>query len=99
MSGGVAYVLDLDRRRVNRELVDLEPPAEEDLKLLRDVLTRHQRLTGSPLAAALLAEWSTRAGSFTKIMPRDYRRVLEAADRARTEDRDPDTVIMEAVRA
>jgi glutamate synthase (NADPH/NADH) large chain len=98
MSGGTAYVLDLDPGRVNRELVDLEVPSPADLELLHGVVTRHRELTGSTVAASLLGDWPRRSRSFTKIMPRDYRRVLEAVRLATAEGRDPDQAIMEAAR-
>ncbi|MDT7747064.1 MAG: glutamate synthase large chain, partial [Pseudonocardiales bacterium] len=98
MSGGTAYVLDLDPGRVNRELVDLEAPSADDLKLLHGVVTRHRELTGSAVAASLLGDWPRRSRSFTKIMPRDYRRVLEAVRLATAEGRDPDEAVMEAAR-
>jgi glutamate synthase (NADPH/NADH) large chain len=98
MSGGTAYVLHLDPGRVNRELVELETPGEEDMELLYDVVSRHQELTGSSVAASLLGDWRRRSRAFTKIMPRDYRRVLEAVRLATAEGRDPDEAIMEAAR-
>jgi glutamate synthase (NADPH/NADH) large chain len=83
MSGGVAYVLDLDEGRVNHELVDLGPVDEPDA--LRDVVRRHQEETGSTVAEALLACWPSAVARFTQVMPRDYRRVLEARVAAQKE--------------
>ncbi|GAA5168394.1 glutamate synthase large subunit [Pseudonocardia eucalypti] len=96
MSGGTAYVLDLVPGRVNRELVDLEPPGEDDLERLREIVRRHHELTGSAVAASLLGDWPRRSRAFTKIMPRDYRRVLEAVRLATAEGRDPDLAVMQA---
>jgi glutamate synthase (NADPH) large chain len=76
MSGGVAFVLDLDEGRVNHELVDLGPVDDPDA--LRDVVRRHQEETGSTVAEALLSNWPSSLARFTQVMPRDYRRVLEA---------------------
>jgi glutamate synthase (NADPH) large chain len=98
MSGGTAYLLDLNVGRVNRELVDLETPTPEDLEFLREVIVTHRELTGSTVAASLLGDWPRRSTEFTKIMPRDYRRVLEAVGLATSEGRDPDKAIMEAAR-
>jgi glutamate synthase (NADPH/NADH) large chain len=98
MSGGTAYVLALDPGRVNPELVELETPGESDLEFLHGVVSRHQELTGSTVAASLLGDWPRRSRAFTKIMPRDYRRVLEAIRLANAEGRDPDEAIMEAAR-
>jgi glutamate synthase (NADPH/NADH) large chain len=82
MSGGVAYVFDADGtfpRRVNREMVDLDPLDEDDIEFLRDAIRRHLRETDSPVAARVLDNWYSSLRSFVKVMPRDYKRVLEAA--------------------
>ena len=78
MSGGTAYLLDVNAGRVNGELVDLEPLDEEDLDLVRHLVSRHTELTGSAVGAALLADWEANRSRFTKAMPRDYRTVLQA---------------------
>ena len=81
MSGGIAYVLDEAGDfaiRCNREMVDLEPLAEEeDATLVRGLLERHRDATGSTVADALLNDWAGAVSRFVKVMPRDYRRVLE----------------------
>ena len=94
MSGGIAYVLDLSRRRVNMEMVDLDPIQEEDAKFLRDVVERHYAETGSAAAARLLSDWD--ASRFTKVMPKDYKRVLSAASEAEREGRDVNEAVMAA---
>jgi glutamate synthase (NADPH/NADH) large chain len=98
MSGGVAYVLDLDREKTNREMVDLLTPTAEDLAWLKQTVRKHHDLTQSAVAASLLGDWPRRSVSFTKVMPRDYQRVLEAAKAARAAGRDVDEAIMEAAR-
>jgi glutamate synthase (NADPH/NADH) large chain len=98
MSGGIAYVLDLQQALVNRDMVDLQKLHAEDLDWLRGIVERHYRLTGSAVAASLLGDWTRRAGAFTKVMPRDYQRVLEAMRLARAEGRDVDEAVMEASR-
>ncbi|MBA0125640.1 glutamate synthase large subunit [Haloechinothrix sp. YIM 98757] len=98
MSGGAGYVLDLDPEQVNTAMVDLQRPGPEDLTWLREIITRHRDLTGSTVAAAVLADWTRRSAAITKVMPRDYQRVLEAARRAREQGRDVDEAIMEAAR-
>ena len=98
MSGGVAYVLRLDERDVNPATVELHTPDEGDLAWLRDVVERHHRLTGSPVAASLLGDWERRSAAFVKVMPTDYRRVLEAMEAAKAQGRDVDEAIMEAAR-
>jgi glutamate synthase (ferredoxin) len=93
MSGGVAYVLDLDGdfgRRCTPGMVDLEPlAAADDIALVRDLIRRHVEATGSTYAANILADWIAMQPKFVKIMPKDYKRVLAAEARARAEGRDP----------
>jgi glutamate synthase (NADPH/NADH) large chain/glutamate synthase (ferredoxin) len=98
MSGGVAFVLGLDPKKVNPEMVDLQRLEPEDLTWLRDVIATHAKYTGSTLAASVLSDWPRRSAQFTKVMPRDYQRVLEATLVAKREGRDVDTAIMEASR-
>jgi glutamate synthase (NADPH) large chain len=95
MSGGIAYALDLPEIRVNMEMVDLDQvDPEEDGKFLREVLERHHAETGSAVAARLLADWDP--GRFTKVMPKDYKRVLSAASQAEREGRDVNEAVMAA---
>ena len=99
MSGGIAYVLDLQDRRVNRQMVEVERLSVEDKQWLRDVVSRHVALTGSTVGSALLADWPRRVGAFSKIMPTDYKRVLEATRRAEQSGRSVDEAVMEAAGA
>jgi glutamate synthase (NADPH/NADH) large chain len=94
MSGGIAYVLDLPAYRVNKEMVDLDPLDEADVSFLRDVAERHHAETGSAVAAKLLANWDP--ARFTKVMPKDYKRVLSAASQAEREGRDVNEAVMAA---
>jgi len=96
MSGGVAYVLDLDVNRINSELVDLEPLSGDDVLVVQELLARHLDETGSSVARRLLEDGDL--GRFTLVMPRDYRRALEAQRRATLEGRDPAEAVMEASR-
>jgi glutamate synthase (NADPH/NADH) large chain len=99
MSGGIAYVLDLSKRRVNMEMVDLDPVDadggdQSEGKFLRDVVERHYAETGSAVAARLLSDWDV--SRFTKVMPKDYKRVLSAASQAEREGRDVNEAVMAA---
>jgi glutamate synthase (NADPH) large chain len=94
MSGGVAYVLDCSLHRVNMEMVDLDPLDQSDIRFLRDVIERHHAETSSAVAARLLADWDP--GRFTKVMPKDYKRVLSAASQAEREGRDINEAVMAA---
>jgi glutamate synthase (NADPH) large chain len=96
MSGGIAYVLDLAPTRLNREMVDVDPLEEADVEFLRDVVSRHLDLTGSTVAARLLASWDESVQRFTKVMPKDYKRVLSAASAAEREGRDVNEAVMAA---
>jgi glutamate synthase (NADPH/NADH) large chain/glutamate synthase (ferredoxin) len=98
MSGGIAFVLALDPKKVNTEMVELQRLEPEDLTWLHEVIATHARFTGSTLAASVLSDWPRRSAQFTKVMPRDYQRVLEATLVAKREGRDVDTAIMEASR-
>jgi glutamate synthase (NADPH/NADH) large chain len=100
MSGGTAYVLDLEEQRVNRELVDLGPVPDEVADELRELVRRHAEETGSPVAEQLLDDWSSTLARLTEVMPRDYRRVLEARAEAERDGLDGEAVdqrIMEAL--
>jgi glutamate synthase (NADPH/NADH) len=97
MSGGVAYVLDLDVAKVNGEMVELEPLTEGDVETLREMLSDHLAETGSAVAELLLGDWPPAAARFTKVMPRDYKRVLEAMERARADGVDVDAAVMASV--
>jgi glutamate synthase (NADPH/NADH) large chain len=98
MSGGIGYVLDLDPALANDDMVDLHRPSTDDLRWLREIVGRHHELTGSTIAASLLGDWPRRSAAFTKVLPRDYQRVLEAERIARAQGRDVDEAIMEATR-
>ncbi|RRO19883.1 glutamate synthase large subunit [Saccharopolyspora rhizosphaerae] len=96
MSGGLAYVLDLDPQRVNPEMVDLDALDDEDREFLHDRIRRHYEQTESAVARELLADWDAAVERFGKVMPRDFKRVLEAQSAAEREGRDVNEAIMEA---
>ncbi len=79
MSGGIAYVYDPTEEfasRVNYDMVDLEDLDASDIEFLGDIIGRHRGLTGSAVADRILQSWDVAVGSFRKVMPRDYKRVL-----------------------
>jgi glutamate synthase (NADPH/NADH) large chain len=83
MSGGVAYVIDLDRDNVNAgNLGAIEALDETDERWLHEVVRRHQQETGSTVAGKLLADWDTAVSRFSKIIPSTYKAVLAAKDAA-----------------
>ena len=80
MSGGVAYVLDVDglfARRCNMGMVDLESledPAEIDL--VQNLVMKHAAATGSTYVQRLLSDWASLQKALVKVMPREYKRAL-----------------------
>ena len=101
MSGGVAYVYDPRGEfagNLNTELVDLDKLDDEDLAYLRDMITEHRDETRSPVAAKILGNWAVAQTRFAKVMPRDYKKVLDAIDVAERTGRDVNEAIMEAAR-
>jgi glutamate synthase (NADPH) large chain len=81
MSGGIAFVLDENQlfdTRCNLEMVDIEPIAEQsDRQLLYALIQKHVALTGSQHAESILRNWGNMLHQFVKVMPMDYKRVLE----------------------
>jgi glutamate synthase (ferredoxin) len=89
MSGGFAYVLDLDGEfsdRVNTERVDLEALTSEDEKLIQHMVRRHYEYTHSKRADEVLRKWNDYASRFVKVYPRDLKLALESRLAARTGD-------------
>src|SRR5262245_53041428 len=86
MSGGIAYVLDPNetfQRRCNTEMVDLESLDDpEDVQLVRSLIVRHVQYTGSELGSRVLESFEALQSLFVKVMPRDFKRVLQAQARA-----------------
>ena len=80
MSGGIAYVLDVDgrfERRCNLGMVDLEPIVDaDDLTFVHVALMKHVTYTGSRYGARLLDEWPMLERRIVKVMPREYKRAL-----------------------
>ena len=98
MSGGIAYVLDDGgfAGRCNTEMVDLVQPDEDDLAEVREMVERHVSLTESARGREILDDWDRAAPRFVKVYPRDYRRMLEALERARESGLSGDDAVMEA---
>ncbi|GMU41678.1 MAG: glutamate synthase [Chloroflexota bacterium] len=79
MSGGIAYVLDEAgdfETRCNMEMIAFEEMGDDDRELVRGLLSRHAEYTGSTVAERLLNDWPGSAARFVKVMPKEYRRVL-----------------------
>ncbi len=99
MSGGIAYLLDAHPASINRDMVDLEDLDQKDVDFLAATLEQHVEATDSAMASELLAQWPACAARFTKVMPVDYRRVLDAQARAADEGIDPLEAVMASARA
>uniref|UniRef100_UPI003753B806 glutamate synthase-related protein n=1 Tax=Ilumatobacter sp. TaxID=1967498 RepID=UPI003753B806 len=93
MSGGIAYVYDPNgefANKVNYEMVKLEPLTSDDLAFLKDTVQRHRDFTGSTVAEGMLASWELKSSEFRKVMPSDYKRVLEVIEQSRAAGLDED---------
>jgi glutamate synthase (NADPH) large chain len=81
MSGGIAYVYDeteMFDTRCNLDMVDLESVwHKEDKKVLRTMIEEHYKYTNSSRARFILDNWQAQLPLFVKVMPIDYRKVLE----------------------
>ena len=86
MSGGVAYVLDLKPELCNLDLVDLEKVEDAaEQEEMKSVLERHATFTGSPLAKRLLDNWDDTLPRFTKVIPREYKAMMQNIARLQAE--------------
>jgi glutamate synthase (NADPH/NADH) large chain len=85
MSGGIAYIHDPHDRLLgncNLGMVELEKVvADDDVAELRELIEKHQVFTNSAVAGKLLANWDESLPQFVKVMPTDYKRVLEERKR------------------
>ncbi|MFM8961551.1 MAG: glutamate synthase large subunit [Actinomycetota bacterium] len=97
MSGGVAYLLDLDPKLVNTEMVDLQPLDDEDKKRLEAIVSKFHAETGSKVASEQLKDWKSSSARFTRIMPRDYARVLNVIAAAEKSGKPVEQAIMEVL--
>jgi len=80
MSGGIAYVYDPNgdfKDRCNMSMVELDKPDRDDEKAIRNLLNNHFRHTASPAARAIMDDFSGELGKFVKVMPLEYKRIIE----------------------
>lgn len=80
MSGGMAFIYDPEKTfevNCNKELVDLDPLSPEDKELLQNMIDKHYNFTGSRIALKIITDWEAAFEHFIKVMPRDYKAVLE----------------------
>jgi glutamate synthase (NADPH/NADH) large chain len=94
MSGGMAFVLDLQPSLVNTEMVDLlSLPANKE-EFVKSSISNFFVETGSQIAKDVLADWEKSKSRITLIMPRDYARVLEVMAKAQREGLPVDSAVM-----
>jgi glutamate synthase (NADPH/NADH) large chain len=99
MSGGIAYVHDRDgtfATRLNPEMVDIDPLDDEDTTFLRETVEQHLAETASAVAERMLLDWTSELDRFVKVMPKDYKRVLQAAAEAAARGLSVDEAVMAA---
>ena len=98
MSGGVAFVLDLDPRLVNPEMVDVLEMTETRSTQVNEIISKFHAETGSVIAHELISDWKKQSKRILMVMPRDYAKVLAAMERAEREGTNVDEAVMEATR-
>lgn len=88
MSGGVAFVYDRDGSfpsRCNTQMVGLEVLSVQDKDIVKSLLQKHLAATQSPVAGEMLADWDKCSANFVKVMPTEYKRMLQCFEKVRTE--------------
>lgn len=100
MSGGIAYVLDEAgdfHRRCNQEMVYIERlEDEEETREVKEMILRHAKNTESQRAWEILSLWEDMVPRFVKVMPKDYRRMIQAMERVQQAGLSGDEAIMAA---
>lgn len=102
MSGGVAYILDEDgdfATRCNAQMVGLEKVEGDEIESLHALIKRHADYTRSQKAFKVLALWEEMVPKFVKVMPKDYKRVLQALRKAEQDGLSGDEALSAAFEA
>ena len=80
MSGGIAYVLDVDNvlyKNLNKAMISIEKVENKyDKKELRDLIEAHVEATGSKLGAKVLADFDYYLPHFKKLIPNEYKKMI-----------------------
>jgi glutamate synthase (NADPH/NADH) large chain len=95
MSGGRAFMLDLNPANVNKDMVDIVAVPEDQSEILHSLIKSFADETQSTIAQELIADWANALKRISLVMPRDYARVLEAMARATREGLPVDSLVME----
>ena len=97
MSGGRAFVLDLDHRLVNTEMVDvLSLPIDQE-DIVNGLISKFYAETGSKIASEVVNDWANSKSRISLVMPRDYARVLEVMAKAQREGLPVESAVMAAI--
>jgi glutamate synthase (ferredoxin) len=99
MSGGIAYVLDKAddfRTRCNMGMVELEELDAEDIREVKAMIARHVKYTGSELGSNVLINWDEMAPKFVKVMPRDYKKMIQAIKKIQESGRTGEDALLAA---
>ena len=97
MSGGRAFVLDLNPYLVNKEMVDVLAVPNDQRESLHSIINSFFNETESQMAGNLLLDWENSLSRFSLVMPRDYARVIAAMEKATREGLPVDQYVMEVV--
>jgi glutamate synthase (NADPH/NADH) large chain len=95
MSGGRAFVLDLNADLVNKDMVEVVAVPADQREILKEIISRFFNETESAVAGNLLLDWENSIGRISLVMPRDYARVLAAMEKATREGLPIDQYVME----
>ncbi len=97
MSGGIAYVLDFDEVRCNKSLVLLETfDSDKEKQKVKEYIENHVELTGSPLGKRILKDWEAYAKRFTRVIPKDYKQMMQYIEEATDQGLTGDEALMAA---
>ena len=97
MSGGRAFVLDLDHRLVNTEMVDILSLPNDQEEIVKAIISKFAAETGSKIAGEIINEWYVAKSRISLVMPRDYARVLEVMAKAQREGMPMESAVMAAI--
>lgn len=97
MSGGRAFVLDLDVRLVNTEMVDILALPGDQEEIVKSHISKFYAETGSNIAGELFKNWQSAKKRISMVMPRDYARVLDVMAKAQREGLPIESAVMAAI--
>ena len=100
MSGGTAYIFDprgIFPSQCNQEMVFLEKVSKNDEPVLETLISNHHQMTASTLAQEILSSWVENKNKFVKVMPKDYKRVLDVIKTAQSKGMTEEDAMMEAM--